>query len=388
MKKNRILFVAEELNINGAMMSLLALLRALPMEKYDLSLFLFKHGGELMSQLPKHIDVLPELFPYAVHRMALKDALKETIKRGRIDLMFYRVLVSFQRYFKLDYNLWAFLPSIKSDFDIACCYTDGFVAAMTMRKTVATKKICWIHYVYTKEPQPKYVYNALIKANICVPVSIEAGKALSQILGVKVKQHIIHNITDASVCIDRASEPCERPRIEGVSRVVSVGRVTFAKYFEIIPAVAQKLKTSGIRFEWYIIGMGEQYAELVDMVDRMNLSDCVYFIGPRDNPMPWIKSADVFVNPSRYESWGMTVSEALCLGKAVITSDIPVFAEQIRNEENGLMCSVVPENLANAIIRVLTDEQLRHKLEANAIKYPFTKESIVMEFDEMIQNLI
>ena len=124
------------------------------------------------------------------------------------------------------------------------------------------------------------------------------------------------------------------------------------------------------------------------MVEIGDLSDCVHFIGARQNPMPWIKSADVFVNPSRYESWGMTVSEALCLGKAVITSDIPVFAEQITNGVNGLMCPAMPENLAETIMKVLTDKQLKHKLEKNATKYPFTKEFVVAEFDALIENLL
>lgn len=388
MKKIRLLFVAEELCMNGAMISLVALLQALPAEKYDISLFLFKHGGELTSRLPKNVKVLPELLPYAVHRMPLKDALRTMLKRSRFDMILYRILVSLQRYFKLEYRLWWFLPHIKSHFDVACCYTDGFVAPMILRKVDAIRKVCWVHYIYSKGPQPNYVYNALKKADMCVPVSIEAGKSLNRELGVNVRQHIVHNITDAAKCIERALEPCEKKRMEGVVRIVSVGRVTHAKFFELIPDTAQKLRLKGVNFEWYIIGDGDKFHELTDMVEIGDLSDCVHFIGARQNPMPWIKSADVFVNPSRYESWGMTVSEALCLGKAVITSDIPVFAEQITNEVNGLMCPAMPEHLADAIVRVLTDEQLKHNLEKNAAKYPFTKESIVAEFDALIEKLI
>ena len=113
----------------------------------------------------------------------------------------------------------------------------------------------------------------------------------------------------------------------------------------------------------------------------------MHFIGARYNPMPWIKSADVFVNPSRFEAWGMTVSEALCMGKAVIVSDIPVFQEQITDGVNGLIRKATPEALAEAIVLLAKDDELRSRLEQNAINYPYTKESIIKEFDELIDKL-
>ena len=105
------------------------------------------------------------------------------------------------------------------------------------------------------------------------------------------------------------------------------------------------------------------------------------------NPMPWVKSADVIVIPSRFESWGMTVSEALCLGKAVITSDIPVFKEQIPDCVNGVMCHISPNNLANTIEHVLVDEDFRQKIENNAMHYPYTKRVVSKEFETLVELL-
>lgn len=386
-RKIRVLFVAEELCTNGAMISLLALLRALSDEKYAISLFLFKQGGKLMEQVPGHVAVLPEMLPYAIHRMPLKQALSTAVRRGRFDLMLYRLMVAFQRAAGWNYRLWPFLPEMKGSFDVVCCYTDGFVAPMILRKVGGGKKACWIHYVYSKCPQMNYIYDALRKADICVPVSVEAGKDLDRVLGGSVKQHVVHNITDAAECIARAREACGKERSEGVARIVSVGRVTAAKGFDVIPPVARILKDKGLKFEWYVVGDGDRYGELLGRTEREGLSDCVHFIGARPNPMPWIRSADVFVNPSRFESWGMTVSEALCLGKAVITSDIPVFAEQIADGVNGLMCRLDADTIADAIRRVLTDDEFRHRLETNAARYRFTKDSVVGEFDALVEKL-
>ena len=383
----KILFLAEELDTNGAMYSLLALLNALPKDKYDVFLFLFRHGGKMMEQLPKEVTLLPESFPYVVHRSPLKQAIRSSVRACRFDMTFYRILVAVQRFCGWNYNLWSFLPAIEGQFDVACCYTDGIVAPIMLRKVNAVRKCSWIHLPYTHCEQMPCVYDALRKMDYCVPVSIDTGRDLDKVLSTRVSQHVVHNITDAGLCQRRANEPCEVPRKEGVFRVVSVGRVTPQKNFDIIPSVATLLNSKGLHYEWYIIGNGDKYEELAGATKSMGLEGEVHFIGARSNPMPWIKSADAVVNPSRFEAWGMTVSEALCLGKAVIVSDIPVFQEQITDGVNGIVRKVTPENLADAIMLLATDNDLRHQLEQNARRYPYTSEVVVHEFNQLIEKL-
>lgn len=388
MKKTRILFVAEELAVNGAMVSLMRLLAALPRERYDISLFVFHHGGPLTKDIPTDINVLPESLPYKIHRMPMKDAIKLSLKKGRPDLALFRSLVSVQRGFNLDFKLWPFLPKIKGDYDVAISYTDGFTAPMILRKTNARKKACWIHTMYTSWQQPEYVYNALRKCDVCVPVSIEAGKELDKVLGIVAPKQIVHNIIDAKTCSNLANESCDNPRTPGIARIVSVGRIADVKNFGLIPETAELLHKAGLKFEWIIVGDGNKITEFQTITKQKGLDKQVQWIGPKKNPMPYVKSADVFVNPSRFESWGMAVSEALTLGVASIVSDIPVFAEQIIHEQNGLICKATPQDIADGIIRILTEPELKEKLEANAVKYPFTKEYIINEFNRMIDGLL
>lgn len=340
-----------------------------------------------MEQLPKDITLLPESLPYLIHRMPLKQAILTSFKTLRFDLTIYRILVAIQRYLNSDFKFWWFLPKIKGRFDMACCYTDGFVAPTLLRKVDASKKCCWIHVPYTHWEQLPFVYDALKRMDMCVPVSHDTGRELSKVISIKIPQHIVHNITDRDMCIKKAAEPCEMPHEDGVFRIVSVGRVTPPKFFDIIPSVAILLNKKGLNYEWYIIGYGDKYDELLNITKDKGLESSVHFIGARNNPMPWIKSADVFVNPSRFEAWGMTVSEALCLGKAVIVSDIPVFQEQITDGVNGLIRKATPETLADAIMLIAENNELRCRLEQNARNYPYTKEKILKEFDELIDKL-
>lgn len=387
LKKIKILFLAEELAINGAMISLITLLHALPKDKYDLFLFLFNSEGELIKTLPPEIKLLKESPVYKTHRLSLKRAIKYNLKKGRIDLIFYRILVSIQRYFNLNFKLWNCLPKIKGQFDMAFCYNDGFVAPTLIKKVSAQKKGAWIHFPYSFWEQSLQTYEALKKMDVCIPVSIETQKDLFKVLQQQVPSFIVHNITDIESCRARASEPCEIPRTKDRNRIVSVGRVTPQKFFEVIPDTAQQLKEKGLTFEWFIIGDGPLRDKLIKEVSERGLQKEVHFIGARSNPMPWIKSADVFVNPSRWEAWGLTVSEALGLGKAVITSNIPVFSEQIEHEVNGLMVVPTPEIISDNIIEVLINDKLRTSLSENAKNYPFGKSKVIDEFNKMIQSL-
>lgn len=236
----RVLFVIEELQINGAVISLLALLKALPSERYDISLFVFKHGGALFDEIPAHVHVLPESLPYSIHRMQMKHAVKRAFAHLRPDLALYRLAESVRRYKGYEYHLWSFLPKIEGEYDLACSYSDGFVAPMILRKVRAKRKACWVHIPYSRSPQKQYVYDALKQADICVPVSMDTANDLDRVLGCKVKKTVIHNIVDANDCIKRANAPCDYVHKEGTSLIVSVGRVTPPNFLMLYPQRLRK----------------------------------------------------------------------------------------------------------------------------------------------------
>ena len=173
--------------------------------------------------------------------------------------------------------------------------------------------------------------------------------------------------------------------IAEIARLVSVGRITWQKGFDLIPGMAKELLSFQVPFEWDIIGGGtdavmQQYEELV----RQNgVKGVVKFLGQMDNPMPYVAAADIVVIPSRFEGWGMTLSEALVLGKPVVATDLPVFREQVTSGVNGILVPLDSHAFAEAIIRLLKDEELRKRLSHEAPKYPFTKDAVVKEFREL-----
>jgi glycosyltransferase-like protein len=83
---------------------------------------------------------------------------------------------------------------------------------------------------------------------------------------------------------------------------------------------------------------------------------------PDEELAGWYHAADAFVFPSVNEGWGLAVLEALAAGLPVLTTDIEVFREYL-NDQNALL--VPPgdaQQLAKALVRLVTEPQLRERL--------------------------
>lgn len=93
------------------------------------------------------------------------------------------------------------------------------------------------------------------------------------------------------------------------------------------------------------------------------------------------KNCDIFVAPSRYESFGLIFLEAMAYGKPVIGTKIGGIPEVVIDGKVGILIDVNnPNQIADAVIKVFSDEDLREKMGKNAYNYTrknFTVESMV-----------
>ena len=65
------------MELGGAEKSLLGLLNAIDSKKYQVDLFLMRHEGSLLEDIPENINLLPEIPAYTVLARPLKDVIKE-----------------------------------------------------------------------------------------------------------------------------------------------------------------------------------------------------------------------------------------------------------------------------------------------------------------------
>jgi len=114
-----------------------------------------------------------------------------------------------------------------------------------------------------------------------------------------------------------------------------------------------------------IAGDGPQKPELELLARTLGVDDAVQFIGriPNTDVPAFLNKLDVFVNPSRRESFGVAVLEASACGLPVVTSDADGLPEVIQPGITGLMFEKEDVGaLANALATLVDDESLRQQM--------------------------
>ncbi len=154
-----------------------------------------------------------------------------------------------------------------------------------------------------------------------------------------------------AVPIDRTTlgVPADAPLVLWVGRLDPVkGLVELIQAFESV--------VSGTDAHLVLVGDGPLRSELVRRINSSDIADRVHLVGARDDVPRLLKTADVFVLPSRTEGLPNALLEAMAAGCPIVTTDVPGCRDLVANETTG---RVVPFGdtaaLAEAIRLLLQD---------------------------------
>ncbi len=169
--------------------------------------------------------------------------------------------------------------------------------------------------------------------------------------------------TDRHIFRQRYNVPPHRPV------VVYVGRVAFEKNIEFLLLMLSQLRHSLPDVLLVIAGEGPAEARLKRLVDALDLTHHVLFVGylERSAELPACYLAgDAFVFASRTETQGLVLLEAMALGLPVVSIAI-MGTRDILHGERG--CRIAPDNpvaFSEVLLQVLTDRPMREKLSDEA----------------------
>jgi GalNAc-alpha-(1->4)-GalNAc-alpha-(1->3)-diNAcBac-PP-undecaprenol alpha-1,4-N-acetyl-D-galactosaminyltransferase len=152
--------------------------------------------------------------------------------------------------------------------------------------------------------------------------------------------------------------------------VAAMGRLGHEKGFDLL--LQAFARCAGRRQNWslMIIGEGDERPRLEAMARDLGIKDRVLMPGRSKHPFPILRTADLFVLPSRLEGFPMALVEAMACGLPVICTDFPSGARDIVRD--GIDAIVVPPNdvkaLGEALDRLMEDPAERQRLGARAIE--------------------
>jgi glycosyltransferase involved in cell wall biosynthesis len=144
--------------------------------------------------------------------------------------------------------------------------------------------------------------------------------------------------------------------------VLFVGRAEPRKGPDVLLAAARMLASECPTARYVFVGPGQGDALRAELDGVEALQDRVFFIGAVDEGRLWrlYASSDVVCVPSRYESFGYTLVEAMMFGKPIVATRAGGIAETVREGENALLCPPGDEQaLARTLARLIRDPQLR-----------------------------
>ena len=386
------------MEIGGAERALLGLLETIDTTKYQVDLFLERHRGELMKYIPDGIILLPEIKQYSCMAVPITEVIKKRqfrVAYGRykgkriakkrvaeLGLSDSDVALEYSQKYTLNA-----MPLISDkEYDIAISFlTPHYYAAHRIN---AKKKIAWIHTDYSKvqvdkESQLKMWQPYDYIASISDQAAEEFKKILPELAD---RLFTMENIMPMRY-VDRlvnAFSAEDEMNDDGSVKLLSVGRFCYAKNFDNIPEICSKLIDSGLKVKWYIIGFGGAEQLIKDKIAETGMEDNVIMLGKKENPYPYIKACDIYVQPSRYEGKCVSVREAQILNKPVVITNYATSSSQLTDGYDGVVVPLDNEGCAEGIAKVIRDKGLQRKLIENTKKNDYTNKSEIEKLYSVI----
>ena len=134
---------------------------------------------------------------------------------------------------------------------------------------------------------------------------------------------------------------------------------------------------------------GGSREELESLVAKFGLDDTVFLCGHQENPYKFISRADALICSSYAEGYSTSVTEAVILGKPVITTECSGMREIFGDKECGIICENSEEGLFNAIKSILDNPEKLEEYARNSAERAkdFSIEKRIAELEEYLEKI-
>ena len=167
---------------------------------------------------------------------------------------------------------------------------------------------------------------------------------------------------------------------------LSIGRFSYPKNFDNIPFIAKYLKEKSVNFKWFIIGFGGDEELIRKNILLAKVEKEVIILGKKENPYPYIKACDFYIQPSRFEGKAVTVREAQILKKPVFIANYSTSESQVKNEFDGFILPLENEAFANEMISIIQNAEKIKKVKDNLETLDLSNKSEILKIEKFIEN--
>jgi glycosyltransferase involved in cell wall biosynthesis len=215
-------------------------------------------------------------------------------------------------------------------------------------------------------------------AHAAVSNADEGARYLRDVIGMPEEKLLCHpcQVPDVPLLCSGASTcpPLDTKR----PIFLYVGGLTWRKGWRHLIEASFLLARQGFQcFSILLVGAGEQEKEMCAAVKDYGLENIVHHVGPvaYHDLGSYYSRADVFVSPTRQDTWGVAVLEAMAFGKPVLCSKYAGSRQMVAHGEDGYIfdpCDT--QQMADYMSKFIVDKHLAQKMGARALEKisPFT----------------
>ena len=365
--KKNLLFACYGLGIGGIERCLVNLINILPEDEFDVDLLVMNPEYALKDQIRRQVNFL-DAFSYILNT---EFTMQEIRKRG--GLWKYRKMLL--PYFdhrvriKLGLPLWTTFRPLGKKYDVAIAYSqNGLGPYYVADKVTAGRKVLWYHngayekkgkdYALDQQYYPRFDYVVAVSRH-CAGVLREKFPCLEG------KITVLRNICDREHILQGAEAFYPEDFSGDAAHLVTVGRLAPEKGPDLALEACRLLREEGRKIVWHWVGDGPMMKTIRAQAEQMGLGDCFRLEGDQVNPYPFMKYAKIYVQPSRYEAYSTTVTEARVLAKPIVTTAVGGMEDQLTDGITGRIVPISAQALAEAIGQLLDSEETARRYSDN-----------------------
>ena len=290
---------------------------------------------------------------------------------------------------------------LRGKYDIVHVHDGGYssliVSAVIAKRINHAKIFCTLHNDLARHIDRKLIriFSRYVDCFISVSPTIQRRWRASY----NSESILIPNGVDSSRFNPNVDGSSIRKRlgIENKFVVLSLGRLSSQKGLKYLIQAVTSLKKEIPNLTVLICGRGEEEAYLKNMVNHLKLNGIIKFLGyiPSDELPRYYAACDVFVLSSIFETFALTLLEALSVGKPVVCTKVGGAQELARQFENSDFSRLVkpadPDDLAKGILwyfyhpkffSITRKEIVNEKLES------YSWENISMRINSLYEGLV
>ena len=351
--KKKIMFRIRSMQMGGVPKVLIDVLKNLDRERFEPSVLLQINQGELLDDIPKDVKVT-------------------ALAKGRHEMSFIKPIRFIQLVMRnVKIQMYKIFPSLikKKLFetpDIEIAITHSSLPDLLRSPFKNSKKVNWFHtdisWHHTKEYGEK-IARMMKKCDLTIFGSLHTRLTFEKFLNVKIYNGIhIHNTFDEKNVLEKSllEIPDLKNRFVDRSRkiFVSVGRLEYQKGYDFLIEVHKELLDEGFDHIIAVIGDGSENINLKNKIKFFSIEESFLLLGNQNNPYPYIKNADYYIQSSRYESYPIVLGETLILNKPIISTNVGGISELLSHGKTAYLVNFDKDELKSAMKKFMQNPEL------------------------------